>query len=251
MFGASASVLSSCGGFGIPQSAVSAWTPISPEMELRRWVLSHALLAPNPHNMQPWLADLGVAGEITLRLDTTRLLPETDPFGRQIVIGCGAFLEILSIAATARGHRAEIALFPSGAAMRELDDRVVARIRLIADAGVPQDLLFTAVRNRRTDRRAYDDARPVAAADVATLSAALQKLPIQFGVVGQREAADDAQLRAVRMVASNAWAIELTTERRMMETMRVLRFGSGEIDKHRDGLVITSPMLVTMSDLGY
>jgi hypothetical protein len=32
------------------------------------------------------LADLGREGEITLRLDTQRLLPATDPFGRQILM---------------------------------------------------------------------------------------------------------------------------------------------------------------------
>ncbi len=36
----------------------------------------------------------------------------------------------------------------------------------------------------------------------------------------------------------------------MMESMRVLRFGSAEIDRHRDGIVITQPMLVTLAKLG-
>ena len=39
--------------FGIPDSAVAAWRAPEPELELRRFVLSYAILAPNPHNLQP------------------------------------------------------------------------------------------------------------------------------------------------------------------------------------------------------
>ena len=245
----SAGFVSSC-GFGIPKSAVRAWNTMPPDTDLRRWVLSYALLAPNPHNMQPWIADLSADAAITLRLDTTRLLPETDPYGRQILMGCGAFLELLSLAAAERGHRAETTLFPTGAMGSRLDGRPVATIRLTADASIAPDPLSKQVRARRTDRREYDARRPVAPADVASLSAVVHGLPLRFGVVGQRDAADDAQLQSIRTTASSAWSIELSTERTMMETMRVLRFGSREIDRHRDGLVITSPTLVTLKRLG-
>jgi hypothetical protein len=76
-----------------PASAVEAWSTIPVETDIRRWILAHALLAPNPHNRQPWIADLRRDGEILLICDGERLLPDTDPFGRQILIGCGAVLE--------------------------------------------------------------------------------------------------------------------------------------------------------------
>ena len=85
--------LAGCGD-GMPDVAVRPWTEPGDPADLRRWMLAHALLAPNPHNRQPWLADLRRDGEITLVCDGERLLPETDPFGRQIVIGCGAFIEL-------------------------------------------------------------------------------------------------------------------------------------------------------------
>ena len=94
-------------------------------------MLSYALLAPNPHNLQPWLADLHTPGQITLSLDAQRLLPATDPFGRQILMGAGAFLELLSLAAAERGHRVELALFPDGLPGPRLDDRPFARLRLL------------------------------------------------------------------------------------------------------------------------
>ena len=81
---------SGCISGGMPPIAVEAWTPSAPA-DVRRFVLAHALLAPNPHKRQPWLADLRRENEITLVLDKDRLLPETDPFCRQIWMGCGAF----------------------------------------------------------------------------------------------------------------------------------------------------------------
>ena len=56
-------------------------------LEPRMQALSYAILAPNPHNRQPWLVDLQVDGQVTLYVDQTRLLPHTDPFSRQIVAG--------------------------------------------------------------------------------------------------------------------------------------------------------------------
>ena len=130
---AGAGTLAGCSVFEVPPSAIAAWQGPPPEMDLRRFVLSYALLAPNPHNMQPWLADLGTAGEITLRLDTQRLLPVTDPYGRQILMGAGAFLELLAMAAAERGHRAEVVLFPEGEPGQRLDGKAFAKLRLVAE----------------------------------------------------------------------------------------------------------------------
>ena len=48
-------------------AAVAAWQPpAAPQGDLRHWLLAHALLAPNPHNLQPWQADLATPGQITL-----------------------------------------------------------------------------------------------------------------------------------------------------------------------------------------
>jgi hypothetical protein len=105
----------------LPEAAIRPWRSPDRETDMRRFMLAHALLAPNPHNRQPWIADLREAGRIHLSCDGERLLPETDPFGRQILIGCGAFLELSVIAAAQRGVSVRVELFPGGApADREL-----------------------------------------------------------------------------------------------------------------------------------
>ena len=44
--------------------------------DARHRALSYALLAPNPHNRQPWLVDLREAGLATLHVDAGKLLPQ-------------------------------------------------------------------------------------------------------------------------------------------------------------------------------
>jgi hypothetical protein len=53
-----------------------------------------------------------------------------------------------------------------------------------------------------------------------------------------------------RAIANEAWQIELTTPRAMLETFKVLRVGAREIAEHRDGLSLTDPMVVVMTRLG-
>ncbi len=61
---------------------------------------------------------------------------------------------------------------------------------------------------------------------------------------------DEQRLAAIRNIARDAWRIELTTKATMMESMRVLRIGSTEINEHRDGISITKPFLVLLTKLG-
>ncbi len=248
---AGAGLTSGCTVFAVPPSAVAAWQLPAASTELRHALLAQALLAPNPHNLQPWLADLQTPGHIVLRLDPQRSLPATDPFGRQILMGTGAFLELLVLAAAQRGQRADIALFPDGAPADRLDGRAVARIRLTADASVVPDPLMAQLLLRRTDRRAYDPARPVNSAQAQALQNAVATLPLRFGITGVvADAADQQRLQAIRSLVRQAWRIELSTEATFMESMRLLRVGSSEIDQHRDGISLDSPPLVALVKLG-
>src|SRR3982751_1457725 len=81
-----------------PAEAVEIWRGPGSEPDARKRAIAYAVTAPNPHNRQPWLLDLRTPDTITLYCDVERLLPQTDPFGRQILIGHGAFLELLVMA---------------------------------------------------------------------------------------------------------------------------------------------------------
>jgi hypothetical protein len=210
--------------------------------------LSHAILAPHSHNLQSWLVDLNVPDEITLRCDLNRLLPETDPYSRQIMMSHGTFLELLDIAARERGQRTEITLFPEGAfGPDQLDARPVARIRVAADATIAKDPLFAQILERHTNRSVYDLARPVPAAAWQAMAEAVKPNPLRFGFVGTEQADALAQHRAI---AAEAWRIELTTARAILESFKVLRVGAAEVAQHRDGLVLMDPMVVWLDRFG-
>lgn len=212
--------------FRVPRSATAAWLTAGTFPDVRHNVLSYAILAPNPHNLQPWMADLSVPGEISIALDPKRLLPATDPFGRQILMGLGAFLELLSLAALQRGHQAATDLFPDGEPGEHLDGRRVARITLTQNAAVRPDPFFAHVLSRRTDRRPYDPALPVTAREVAVLEAAVAPLKLAFGVESKPN-----RLEVIHDIVRRAWRAEITTPATMMESVRVLRVGAREIDQ--------------------
>ena len=232
-----------------PPEAIAAWNGPGNEADPRRWVLGYAILAPHSHNLQSWVADLRRPGEITLSCDPARLLPETDPFSRQIMMSHGTFLELLDIAARERGLRAEIELFPEGEFSPErIDGRPVARIRLVPDEAVAKDPLFAQILARRTNREAYDLARGVTPeAWAAMANAAGSAGGLRFGHVGTDDAAALARHRAI---AAEAWRIELVTPRTMLESYKVLRVGAAEVAQHRDGLSLMDPMVVAMTRLG-
>ncbi|MFO7855090.1 MAG: hypothetical protein R6V44_07715 [Paracoccaceae bacterium] len=145
-----------------PAAARAPWRAAGSTGDARLDALSYAVLSANPHNRQPWLVTLPAAEEIVLHVDLERLLPMTDPFGRQIVIGLGCFLETLAIAAAAQGRTAEVTLFPEGSDPRALDARPVARIRLVE--GAARDPLFDAIPARRSCKEPFEARRPSAAA---------------------------------------------------------------------------------------
>jgi hypothetical protein len=163
----------------------------------------------------------------------------------------GTFLELLDLAARERGQRAELTLFPEGAyGPEKIDDRPVARIRLVADPSVPEDPLFAQILKRRTNRNVYDPARPVPAAAWQAMAEAVRPHPLRFGFVGPDIPGGAEALQRQRDIAREAWHIELVTPRTILESYRWLRIGSSEIARHRDGISITSPMLVALDRLG-
>lgn len=242
--------LSGCSA-AMPPDAIEAWrgpgADLAAQADPRLWILSHAILAPHSHNLQSWIADLGTPNQIMLYCDLKRLLPETDPLSRQIMMSHGTFLELLDLAARERGLRADITLFPEGAfGPSALDARPVASVRLTPDPTVQKDPLFAQILHRHTNRSAYDITRAVPSAAWQAMQAAAGPA-IRVGHAGLEQG---AALQQHRRIALDAWRIELTVPRTIMESFKVLRVGASEIAAHRDGLSLTDPMVVALDRLG-
>ena len=222
-----------------PTEALAAWQGPGNEPDLRRWALAYAILAPSPHNRQPWLADLREANAISLYVDRTRLLPETDPWFRQIMIGQGTFIEALALTLQARGLAPMVALFPEGEFKpREVDDRPVARVSWLPGASSPaRDLLFAQLLRRCTVKTDYDTTQPVLPATLEALKATMTDPGVHFDA-----SLDAARLARLRTLCWESAQVELRTPRTVMESVRLTRVGPDEIALHRDGISINTPV---------
>ena len=156
-----------------PSAALRAWDAAkASSSDPRLDVFRHAILAPNPHNRQPWQIELVGQDEAVITCDLDRRLPQTDPFDRQITIGFGCFLELARIAAAERGLRMDTALFPQGEPVPRLTTAPIAHLRFVPEPGVARDPLFWAILIRRSSKVRFDSPRAVAAGTLDALTRA-------------------------------------------------------------------------------
>ena len=248
--GASSVILLGLGGTwwtttGPARSAREPWrTATEGFSDPRLNVLAYAILAPNPHNMQPWRIALGEGGGFTVYCDLDRLLPETDPPNRQITIGFGCFLELCEQAAAESGFRADISYFPEGEPQPLLDERPVAHVKLVEDSSVRPDPLFSTVLNRRTNRLPYDTSRPVDPGILPELQAG------EVDGVEVLATADEALVDELRTCTAEAWRVEWDTANTRRESIKVMHIGKAAVDAQPYGLSMDDRLISTIELLG-
>jgi nitroreductase len=208
-----------------PSVALSAWRGPPPDLaDARLAILSWALLAPSPCNTQPWRATWRAGDIVALDLDPGRLLPARDPDGRQARIALGGFVELMALAAGARGLRAEPAA----------PDAAVLSVRLTGPAAAP-DPLFAALPRRRSSRRAFDPEKPVTPADAAALTrAAGGRVTVGFAV-------EPGRVAALGALAAEARAAAAALPPVAAEEAGWLRLDAAEVAARRDGIAVTGP----------
>ena len=225
-----------------PNDALAPWKNAGTYSDPRKSALSWAILAPNPHNRQPWMVDLSKPEEVSLYVDTTRLLPHTDPFSRQITIGLGCFLEVLRMAALEDGFAAKISPFPEGFDDGELDARPVARIRFLPTEA-PRDPLFVHVPTRRTLKEPFDINRTVPSDALARITAAALMTTVTASNT-------ENDVTALRQLSRDALVIEIETPHTYKESVDLFRIGRAEVNANPDGIDFSGPMFETLSILG-
>lgn len=230
----------------MPASATAAWNhPGAQQTDPRLRALSWALLAPNPHNLQSWIADIREPGLIRLSVDLQRMLPATDPPNRQILIGCGAFLELLCMAAAQMGQRAEVTLLPEGDyAASGVDARPFATVRMTADAAVQPDPLFATVPLRRTTRAPYSTQVPSAAL-LTQLEAAAQRPGIALQTTAEANKVD-----RLRELAIAGYRVEFTTPATWTESANAMRVGTNAVAAEPSGVSVLGTKVWWGSKLG-
>jgi len=208
-----------------PHKALAPWQAAGNYQDPRKFALSYAILAPNPHNRQPWIVDLTQEGKVILLRDRQRDLPATDPHNRQIIIGLGCFLELMGIAAAQNGFAVENEIFPQG----EDGPVAVSTFR----PGARPDPLFAEVMKRRSCKRPFEDT-PVPGNLVADLSGFAT-------IVDQPE-----PVAALRKLTLDAFMVEVLTPHTMRESVELMRFGKTQINANPDGISLGGPFLETL-----
>ena len=218
----------------MPSIAVAPWSgPRSEESDPRLRALSWAMLAPNPHNLQSWTADIREPGLIKLYVDRQRLLPQTDPPNRQILIGCGAFLELLCIAASHEGLRADVELLPEGEyGPNGVDGRAFAYVRLVRDPAIQLDALFAAIPLRRTNRLPYD-AKVPETSTLNLLSTAAERSGIELFASNS-----PTKVQRIREIAIEGYRVEFTNRSTWGESADVIRLGAPAVAAEPSGIAV-------------
>ncbi len=192
--------------------------------------LAYAILAPNPHNRQPWMFDLVADNQIDIYCDLDRRLEHTDPFDRQITIGFGCMLELLRMAGAERGYEVELTSFPDGEPQPRLNNRRMARAVFTASAGMTPDTLFGNALARRSTKTPYDTERAVEASVLAVVTAAGQ------GDLSIGGTVDSAQTRRIVDLAWQGWMTEYETPDTRRESINLMRIGNRAVVKDPDGI---------------
>ena len=241
IYGGAAAAISVAGGWGMLATpslsrASAPWLAAGEGFDDPRLdALSYAILAPNPHNRQPWQFTLVGADRIDIRCDLDRRLPHTDPFDRQITIGFGCMIELLQMAAAQLGYSAQITPFPDGEGQPRLDSGRVASIRFVADAPA-KDPLFASVLHRRSTKEPFSD-RAVAQSDLAALGEPLSDA-VRFG-----HSSSAAQHEALSANAWAAWRKEYETDLTRRESIDLMRLGNDAVVAQPDGIDLAGPMM--------
>ena len=238
--------LGGCGS--MPKAALEGWLgPQKIETDPRRRALSFALLSPNPHNLQSWLVDLRQDNAVILYIDKSRLLPMTDPYSRQITIGCGCFLEVLSLAANSEGYSCNVELFPNNMQEIENGQKPVAKITFAKSRANDEYGLAAQILQRRSNKGVYDKSQTLNNPQIIELCGVNENSNTLECLIKN----DTKTVNEIANFVAKAFAIEVDTDRTYLESVRKMRIGSNEILAHRDGLSMTGAKFLLFDKLGF
>ena len=212
-----------------PAEALAPWDNAGTQEDPRLHALSYAILAPNPHNRQPWMVELVEEDTVILHRDSERNLPETDPFDRQIFIGLGCFLEQMTVAATMNKLSVTHELFPEG-------ETGPVAISTFAK-GTETDPLSQQILARRSCKEPFSP-EAVSQEDADALNA--------YATLVQ----GDEEVARLRQLTIDAWRVEAMTHRTMRESVDLMRFGKAEINANPDGIDMGGAFLEAMHMAG-
>jgi len=185
--------------------------------DIRTELVEWARLAQNAHNMQTWrvVADPRDVTRLTLYLEPSRMLPETDPPARQVTISAGTFLAVLEARAAQLGYEARIDLLPAGDyTVEQIASRPVAEVTLVPASGVRSEFAVAADPDAITRPTVKYRYRP-AALDAGTIDRieSYGTDAIRISVV-----TEPAEVAWINELSVEAFTLEMENEPTMLES---------------------------------
>ncbi len=233
------------GGYILSEPGVdypdAPWTDAGSRFqEPRMKALSYAILAPNPHNRQPWLVKLEGQSTIILYCQLDRRLPKTVPYDRQILFGLGCFAELLNLASSQDGFDAQISWFPNGEPKgKRLDKTPVAKIDFVK--GADPDPLFNQIMNRRSTKEPFDMQRQVSDSVLTEFKGSDPDIHISN---------ENQFVKNMRDLTMDAFMVEIETARTYKESIDLMRIGNKEVAQNPDGIDLGGGFFSMMKNIG-
>jgi len=193
--------------------------------------IAYGVTAPSPHNTQSWYLDTLSSTEMMLYVK--HVLPETDPPARQIHIGAGCFIELVSVGMSKEGYETKVEYFPQGdykVLNNELADKPVAKISLVKNSKLEKDVLYDYIYQRGTNRKPYTGEMITNSEfeKIKTLMGSSYCFMIFF--------TGETQMRPYLDIFSKAMEIETRTKATNEETRKMFRFSEKELADKKDGI---------------
>jgi hypothetical protein len=228
-------------GAGPAYEPWTTWRSDTAEGPLR--LVRAGILAANPHNTQPWLFRMSPT-RVELYVDTVRNLGAFDPYLREMHIGLGCAVENMTRAAGAYGYQAAVTLAAGPlAALGPVPRRDLVATLDLSPAPARPDPLFEAVPRRRTDRAAYDAARPVPADALDAMRAAVRDEP-ELRLFLLSEPAERKKLGEAMIVATEAI---IADPRMVADSERWFRQRWVDVQRLRDGVTLDTAGLAPLT----
>lgn len=184
-------------------------------------ILEDAKWAQNAHNMQSWKLDVVSESKIVGSLDKGRVLPETDPISRQLILSLGALSEVARVSAMERGKELVIEWIGPDAWNKEITEDVPL-------------FSWTLIDTEKSETRDYDF--------VDAISTATVKYAVDGMDFSKDEAEklinrysddkvtftfhyDDSEVEKLKELSMEAFKVEMENEPTLMESFDNTHYG--------------------------
>ncbi len=193
--------------------------------------IAYGITAPSPHNTQSWYLD--TISDTEMLLYVKHVLPETDPPARQILMGAGCFIELVSVGMSQEGFITDVEYLPHGnfqLTANKMSDKPVAKITLVKDENTKKDVLYDYIYQRGTNRKPYKG-KMITQNEFETIKTLMGNYHSHLQFVTGKE-----QMQPYLDIFSKSMEIETRTKATNEETRQKFRFSETELEEKKDGI---------------